>query len=351
MKIIALIRLILTIALIVFLGACVTSGSVVKVTTVNEDHEKALKEEERARLEEIKKDTVVKKIDENLNKVLQKTPIYSVSEYLLKYPEGSGHSTMDYRVGGYDVLSIVVYEEENLSREAVRVSGDGYISFPLINRVKVDGLTTSEIEKLISRKLAEGQYVLDAHVSVMVTGYKSKQYIVLGPVTKSGSYSLQAREHVLDAISGAGGIDTEKAGNKAMIIRTLDAKSEHESKVVINIDLRDLLKRGNQLSNLFLRDKDILIVSAVEFFYIIGQVNKPGSYPMSEKDITLVEAIGMAGGFTRIAARNKTHIIRVEDGVEKIIEVQVDAIIKAGKKIQDVRIEPEDVIVVPESFF
>ena len=63
------------------------------------------------------------------------------------------------------------------------------------------------------------------------------------------------------------------------------------------------------------------------------------------------EALGMAGGFTRIASRNSTRIIRVEDGVEKVIEVRVDEITDAGKKIQDVVIKPEDIIVVPESFF
>ncbi|NVM20671.1 MAG: hypothetical protein HWN68_02685 [Desulfobacterales bacterium] len=59
----------------------------------------------------------------------------------------------------------------------------------------------------------------------------------------------------------------------------------------------------------------------------------------------------MAGGFTPIAARNRTRIIRVENGVEKVIEVKVDAITSAGKKIQDVIIRADDVIVVPESFF
>ena len=59
----------------------------------------------------------------------------------------------------------------------------------------------------------------------------------------------------------------------------------------------------------------------------------------------------MAGGFTLIAARNKTRIIRVENGVEKIIQVKVDAITGAGKKIQDVVIRPDDIIFVPESFF
>ena len=68
-------------------------------------------------------------------------------------------------------------------------------------------------------------------------------------------------------------------------------------------------------------------------------------------DITLVEAISMAGGFTKIAARNRTRIVRMEDGIEKIIVVKVDAITRAGKKGQDILLRPGDVIVVPESFF
>lgn len=351
MKISTLSRLILITAITILFGSCVTGGDVVKITTIKESHENVLKEKERAKLEEIRKGTEVKELDEKLNRVLNKTPSLSVSEYLIKYPEASGHSARDYKVGGYDVLNITVYEEQDLSREAVRVSGDGYISFPLINRLKVEGLNTSEIEKLIANKLAEGQFLLDAHVSVMVTEYISKKYLALGPVRNPGSYALRAQERVLDAISGAGGIDTEQASKKAVIIRTVNHGKDRESKVVINIDLNDLLKKGNQVSNLLLRDKDVLIVSSAEYFYIIGQVNSPGSYTMPDTEITLLEAIGMAGGFTRIAARNRTRIIRVEDGVEKIIEVQVDAITKAGKKIQDVRIEPEDVIVIPESFF
>ena len=59
----------------------------------------------------------------------------------------------------------------------------------------------------------------------------------------------------------------------------------------------------------------------------------------------------MAEGFTPVASRNKTRIIRVENGVEKIIQIKVDAITDAGKKIQDVLIQPNDIIVVPESFF
>jgi len=348
----ARLRFLIILAAALFIGACASGdGEVVKVTPVQTSPLGILKAEDRAKLEEIKKSTVQETLDPTLSALLEETPHFSITEYLRKHPEVTGQAGQDYRVGGYDVLSITVYEEKDLSREAVRVAADGYISFPLIGRLKVDNLTTAEIEKLIAQKLAEGKYLLDAHVSVMVNDYKSKKYLVLGSVKSPASYPLQAQERVLDAISKAGGLEFEKTGKKGMIIRTENPNTANERKIVINFDLMSLLKGKDQVSNIFLADKDVLYVPPAEHFYIIGQVKLPGSHPITDREITLVEAISMAGGFTPIAARNRTRIIRVENGVEKIIEVQVDSITGAGKKIQDVVIQPNDIIFVPESFF
>jgi len=207
------------------------------------------------------------------------------------------------------------------------------------------------LERLISTKLTEGQYILNPHIAVSVVQYNSKRFMILGSVNGSGSYPLQAKERVLDAISKSGGIDFEQGGKKGMIIRTLNADTPSERKIVIRIDLEDLLKGGDQISNLFLEDRDLIYIPKADFYYIIGQVGSPGKYPYQEKRITLVEAIIAAGGFTPLAARNRTRILRVEDGIEKIIEVKVDAITKTGKKTQDIPIFPGDVIVVPESYF
>ena len=346
-----LLRLLFVIIAYVGLSACGTTGDVVRVTNVKSTQLNGLTDSDLAKIEEIKKAREnYQGFDKSLTNVTEATSSFSVLEYLMKCPEIKG-SISEYRVGAEDVLSVMVYEENDLSRDAVRVSGDGYISFPLIGRVMISKLTTSEIEELIKLKLAENQYLLDAHVSIMVKEYNSQRFLVLGSVNSPGSYCLRAKEHVLDAISRAAGVNLEQASKRAMIIRTLDVETENERKIVINIDLNSLLTKGDQISNLCLMDKDVLYIPTAEHIYIIGQVQSPGSYTMPEGEITLVGAIGMAGGFTRIAARNRTRIIRLENGVEKIIEVKVDAITKAGKKIQDVPIKPGDVIVVPESFF
>ncbi len=349
--------------LMVFLvSGCVINGDVVRETIVSSGKIEGLKKPELDKIAEIKQSSKGK--DDNLRNVIKATTNYTIMEYLSYNPEANNPKAMDFSVGGYDVIDITVYEEADLSRENVRISADGYISFPLVGRVKVDGLTTSGIESLLSEMLAQGQYLLNAHVSVTVKEFKSKQFMILGSVKNPGSYPLQAKERVLDAISKAGGINFEQGGKEAMIIRTENhntlkeektvagkEKSAEDEKIVIRIELNSLLKGGDQMSNILLADKDLIYIPRAESFYIIGQVQKPGSYPYMEKEITLVEAITKAGGFTPAAARNRTRIVRAENGVEKIIEVQVDAIIESGQKGKDVLLRPGDVIVVPEGFF
>ncbi len=86
--------------------------------------------------------------------------------------------------------------------------------------------------------------------------------------------------------------------------------------------------------------------------YVLGEVKKPSSLAiMPEKTMTLLEAITSAGGFTDVAAMSKVKILRMENGVQKSIEVDVTQITKAGNKQFDVSLKPADVVFVPQSLF
>jgi len=86
--------------------------------------------------------------------------------------------------------------------------------------------------------------------------------------------------------------------------------------------------------------------------YVLGQVKKPSSITITpEKTMTLLEAITSAGGFTDIAAISKVKILRMENGVQKSIEVDVSQITKEGNKQYDVPLKPADVVFVPQSLF
>ncbi len=70
-----------------------------------------------------------------------------------------------------------------------------------------------------------------------------------------------------------------------------------------------------------------------------GEVKKAGDYPY-ETGLTIHKVITMAGGFTDKAAKGRTRVLRVINGKEKSIDVELDSVL-----------QPEDIVVVPRSFF
>ena len=86
--------------------------------------------------------------------------------------------------------------------------------------------------------------------------------------------------------------------------------------------------------------------------YVLGQVKKPSEIAIPpEKTITVLEAITSVGGFTDIANTSKIKVLRMENGKQKSIDVDVNAITKQGKKSLDVELMPGDVVFVPQSMF
>ena len=82
--------------------------------------------------------------------------------------------------------------------------------------------------------------------------------------------------------------------------------------------------------------------------FVFGEVSKPGTFPYEEK-MNIIQAVTMAGGFTRTAQKNNISVTRVLEGVEKKIRVPVADIGEGREKNFDV--QPGDIIFVPESLF
>jgi len=85
---------------------------------------------------------------------------------------------------------------------------------------------------------------------------------------------------------------------------------------------------------------------------VMGEVNEPGKYDMpEERDLTLMQAVAMAGGFTKHANTTKTRVMRMENGKKKTIIINIKEITEKGRKDKDIMLCPEDIVFVPESFF
>jgi polysaccharide export outer membrane protein len=81
-------------------------------------------------------------------------------------------------------------------------------------------------------------------------------------------------------------------------------------------------------------------------YYIVGEVQNPGEYPL-QKQVSVMQAFALAGGFTEWARKNAIVLIRRDGGREKSIPINFDEIVKKGDLEQNVLLKAEDVLVVP----
>jgi protein involved in polysaccharide export with SLBB domain len=86
--------------------------------------------------------------------------------------------------------------------------------------------------------------------------------------------------------------------------------------------------------------------------YVLGEVKTPGSIALpAERRLTVLEAITLAGGFTELAAQDRTKVLRNARGQNLSLQVEISRITKMGDKSADIFLEPNDTVFIPQSFF
>jgi polysaccharide export outer membrane protein len=257
------------------------------------------------------------------------------------------HSQGDYLLGPEDVLDITVWGHEDLKR-TIPVSLEGTISFPMIGKVRVAGKSTQQLEKELARILGDG-YLKNPQITVTVKEYKSQKVFVMGQVEKPGTYPVTKDNTLLFVLSQAGGPATEKgkaAGEEVVIVRpknhahrsmTLEEAAE-KRETIIKVNLKDALA-GDPKHNITIKDGDSIIVPRMPYFYVTGEVQRPGQYDL-ERGLTVLMGISTGGGLTPKAAPNRTKIVREVEGKKIEIKVKMETLVQPG-----------DTIIVPESFF
>jgi polysaccharide biosynthesis/export protein len=108
-----------------------------------------------------------------------------------------------YHVGVEDDLQISVWREPEISSQ-VTVRPDGFISLPLLNDIQVEGLTTKQLQEVITEKLKG--FLTEPQVTVIVRQIRSRKVYLIGQVTHPGSYVLNGDKTVLQLLAEAGGL-------------------------------------------------------------------------------------------------------------------------------------------------
>ncbi len=263
-----------------------------------------------------------------------------------KEPAGAAHTAddgADYRLGPDDVVSVVVWNQKDLSGEYV-IESDGMLTFPLIGSVKVEGLSLRAVEAEMKRQLSDG-FLRDPQLSVSIVQYHSQRVYVVGEVKQPGTYPLTRNTSLIEMLTRAGATLTAMTGEVTVVRPRADRKiagpvlpDQGLAAEVIRIDLRDL-ERGIVARDLTLRDGDTIVVPEQEKVYVMGEVRNPGAYAVA-RGTTLLQLISIAGGLTDRGAVGRTRAFREIGGEKKEIRLKVDDVVEAG-----------DTITVPQRLF
>jgi polysaccharide export outer membrane protein len=168
-------------------------------------------------------------------------------------PAGHAQQVPDYTMNAGDTLDISVWKEEDLSKKDVIVRPDGKFSFPLAGQVLARGRTAAEIEAEITTRLK--RYIAEPVVSVSVKNLDGCRIYVIGQVTKAGSFVLNPRVNVLQALSLAGGMTPFAAVNDIMVLR-----GSGESQRAIPFHYGDVVKGRSLSQNVLLEAGDVVVV-------------------------------------------------------------------------------------------
>jgi polysaccharide export outer membrane protein len=256
-----------------------------------------------------------------------------------------------YRIGPGDVLDIRVFNRPNLSREAIRVEGNGMIRMPLIEtEIQAACLTEGELAKEIANRYLK--FYRNPQVDVFIKEYHSKQVAIIGAVNDQSRFELQRRVTLLELLTYAKG-PTAKAGQTINVVHSAaalpcDKRGEDDvAAAMSSYKLSDTLQ-GEPKANPFLETGDIVTLPEADQVYVVGNVFTPLTIPLKEP-ITLSRAVAMAGGTRQDSKKDKVRIVRQQPGSSTREELIVDLSAIEKKKAEDVALMPNDIIDVPTS--
>jgi polysaccharide export outer membrane protein len=256
-----------------------------------------------------------------------------------------------YRIGPGDVLDIRILNRPNLSRESVRVEGNGMIRMPLIDtEIKAACQTEGELAKEIATRYLK--FYRNPQVDVFIKGYHSRQVAIIGAVNDQSRFELQRRVRLLELLTYAKG-PSEKAGQTINVVHSPQAwacakrDADDAASDFSTYKLSETLL-GHPSANPYLEAGDIVTLPEADQAYVVGNVFTPLTISLKEP-ITLSRAIAMAGGVKQDAKKDKIRLLRQEPGstTKKEIIINLSAIEK--KRAEDIALMPNDIIEVQTS--
>lgn len=251
------------------------------------------------------------------------------------------------RVGPDDLLGVSVYDSPELTR-TVRVSTEGTIRLPMVKeKIKVAGMLPADLENEIGRVLKEEELLVDPVVTVSVVEYRSRPIKVVGSVKKPVNFQAIGPTNLLDAISRAEGL-SEDAGPEILVSRQQPDAEGRPVTLTQRIPVKSLMDASDSDLNLTLQGGEEIRVPEAGRIFVLGNVKKPGSFPVKDATETSVFRImALAEGLLPYSAK-LAFIYRREGATGGKNEIPIDLEKIMQRKSPDVPLLANDILYVPD---
>ena len=247
-----------------------------------------------------------------------------------------------YKIGPGDILEVLLTKGFTQEKHTALVQSDGMVTVTFFN-AKVTGLTPEQAAEEIRRILSP--FYKQLRVEVLVTEYNSKKASVFGAVRGvPGTYPLKGRTTLLDLLAAAGGPAPTANLEEVRLIRSGGPS--------YTVNLRVLLSNGTPVRDVevVLDARDVVFIPSIDDkkVFILGEVKKPGAFPMSP-NMRLSQLLAQAGGAKNTAVLDSARVIRGNLDSPQIIAVDFESLLEEGDVSQDLRLAANDVIFLPRS--
>jgi uncharacterized protein involved in exopolysaccharide biosynthesis/protein involved in polysaccharide export with SLBB domain len=256
-------------------------------------------------------------------------------------PLGAGQPAMAGPIGPGDWLDISEYHTPAF-HSAVRVSPTGAVTLPMVGDVNLNGMDEQAAAHAIESALKSKGMLLHPLVSVVVTYYAGEDVSVLGEVTRPGVYPYSVHHSLLDLIAEASGLAPD-AGRLVIVVHR-DAPQTPQPVLLDPVGADSASDHNPEL-----RAGDTVQVSRAGLVYVVGDVIRPGGFPLDPaQKLTVVQAVALAWGPTQNAALGKAVLVREQKDGRTLTALNLKRLLRGQDPDQPVH--DGDIIFVPDSF-
>jgi len=250
-------------------------------------------------------------------------------------------------VGPNDLIAVSVYDAPELSR-TIRIGTDGMIRLPMLKQlIKAEGLFPADLETAIAKALREEQILVDPFVTVTIAEYHSRPISVSGAVKMPLVFQAEGPISLLEAIARAKGL-SENAGPEVLVSRSQPGPDGTNVMLTRRVTVRNLINDADPAVNIKLTGGEEIRVPEVSKIYVVGNVKKPGAFPVQNgSETTVLQMLALTEGLEQFSSKNAFIYRREANGGKNEIPVELDKILQ--RKSPDVPLIANDILYIPDN--